>query len=405
MDRGTALAGRIEGLRALSLGPATIGTDLCQLVRGIRPVALVAPNSSADDLYRLAYSGGTTGKPKAVAGTHRVGIAMLNIMLSEWEWPSQIRQLMCAQLSHAGSAMFLPTLLRGGSMVIMPTFDPLKVMQAIEKHRINCVLLVPTMIYALLDHPRFSEFDLSSLETIFYGASAMSPTRLREGLTRLGPVFFQFYGQVEAPMTVCVMRRGDHVADDPRRLASCGRPVPWVHVSLLDEQMRPVPDGVPGEICVRGPLVMAGYHNRPEQTAEALAGGWLHTGDVAVRDQSGFLRIVDRKKDMIVTGGFNVYPREIEDVLGSHPAVASCAVIGLPHAYWGEAVSAVVVLRAGEQPCADSLQTLVREKKGSAHVPKSIEFVEALPLTPAGKIDKKALRAGYLSRSDTLVTQ
>ena len=405
MERGMALAGRVEGLLILSLGPAAVGHDLCEVARGMRPTALMAPSSSADDLYRLAYSGGTTGKPKAVAGTHRVGSAMLSIMLSEWEWPSEMRQLMCAHLSHAGSAMFLPTLLRGGSMVIMPSFDPLMVLQAIEKYRINCVLLVPTMIYALLDHPRFSEFDLSSLETIFYGASAMSPTRLREGIARLGPVFFQFYGQVEAPMTICVMRRGEHVADDPHRLASCGRPVPWVHVSLLDEQLRPVPDGMPGEICVRGPLVMAGYHDRPEQSAEALSGGWLHTGDVAVRDECGFMRIVDRKKDMIVTGGFNVYPREVEDVLGSHPAVASCAVIGLPDAYWGEAVTAVVVLRAGEGPCADSLRTLVREKKGAAQVPKSIDFVDSLPLTAAGKIDKKALRAAYMSRAETSAIQ
>jgi fatty-acyl-CoA synthase len=405
MDRAMALAARIEGLLALSLGPAEIGRDLCELAHEMHPMTLVAPNSSGNDLYRLAYSGGTTGQPKAVAGTHRVGAAMLSIMLSEWEWPSDMRQLMCAHLSHAGSAMFLPTLLRGGSMVIMPAFEPLKVLEAIEKHRINCVLLVPTMIYALLDHPRFSEFDLSSIETIFYGASAMSPTRLREGIERLGPVFFQFYGQVEAPMTMCVMRRGDHVADDPHRLASCGRPVPWMHVSLLDEQMQPVPDGKPGEICVRGPLVMARYHDRPEQTAEALSGGWLHTGDVAIRDEYGFMHIVDRKKDMIVTGGFNVYPREIELVLGSHPAVASCAVIGLPDAYWGEAVTAVVVLRAGEQPCADSLRTLVREMKGPAQVPKAIDFVDALPLTAAGKIDKKVLRAAYMSRADRAAIQ
>ena len=150
---------------------------------------------------------------------------------------------------------------------------------------------------------------------------------------------------------------------------------------------------------------MAGYHDRPEQSAEALAGGWLHTGDVAIRDESGFMRIVDRKKDVIVTGGFNVYPREVEDVLGGHPDVASCAVIGVPDAYWGEAVTAVVVLRAGEMPSVDSLRTLVREKKGAAQVPKSIDFVDSLPLTAAGKIDKKALRAAYLSRAVTSASQ
>ncbi|MGF6899859.1 AMP-binding protein [Paraburkholderia sp. GAS348] len=404
-ERGTALAGATDGLLALSIGPATTGRNLCELVGKMEPEALVAPDTSPEDVYRLSYSGGTTGKPKAVAGTHRVGAAMLSILMAEWEWPAEVKQLMCAHLSHAGSAMFLPTLLRGGAMVIMRGFDPLKVLQAIEKHRITCVLLVPTMIYALLDHPRATEFDLSSLETVFYGAAAMSPTRLRQGLARLGPVFFQWYGQVEAPMTVCVMRRADHVSDDPERLASCGRPVPWVHVELLDEQMRRVPDGVAGEICVRGPLVMARYHNRPEQTADALAGGWLHTGDVAVRDKGGFLRIVDRKKDMIVSGGFNVYPREVEDVLSGHPSVASCAVVGLPDPYWGEVVTAFVVLRTDEKHCTESLQALVREKKGPAQVPKVIEFVDELPLTAVGKIDKKSLRANYKLCSDRTVTQ
>ncbi|NGY06992.1 AMP-binding protein [Solimonas terrae] len=394
-ERGAALAELAPTLKLLTLGPARSGTDLAALATRMQPAPLIAPQTNGDEPYRLSYSGGTTGKPKAVVGTHRIGIAVLNIQLAEWEWPSQIRQLMCAPLSHAGAAMFLPTLLRGGSLVILPGFDPIRVMEAIQKHRITCALLVPTMIYALLDHPRLGDFDLSSLETIFYGASAMSPTRLREGIQRLGPIFFQFYGQVEAPMTVCVLRRAEHDVDSPERLASCGRPVPWVQVDLLDDEMRPVPHGEPGEICVRGTLVMSGYHQRPEQTAEAFAGGWLHTGDVAIRDPQGFLRIVDRKKDMIVTGGFNVYPREVEDVLGSHPAVSANAVIGIPDAHWGEAVTAVVVLRHGMEPCADELRALVRERKGSVQTPKSIFFVDALPLTPVGKPDKKALRAHY----------
>jgi fatty-acyl-CoA synthase len=240
-----------------------------------------------------------------------------------------------------------------------------------------------------------TEFDLSSLETVFYGASAISPARLREAIAKFGPIFFQFYGQVEAPMTIAVLRRAEHDITNPARLASCGRPVPWVDVALLDDTLREVPEGEPGEICVRGPLVMAGYFNRAELTAEALAGGWLHTGDVAVRDADGFLRIVDRKKDMIVTGGFNVYPREIEDVLSHHPAVSSCAVIGIPDEHWGEAVKAVVVLRNGAVADADELKAFVRERKGSVQTPKSVEFVAAIPLTPVGKPDKKLLRAQY----------
>ena len=394
--RAADIHARATGLsHLLSLGAGVPGTNLNNLAARFNTAPLTAPQLTGENIYRLTYSGGTTGRPKAIVNTHRMGLALLTIQLAEWEWPSDIRQLVCAPLSHAGAAMFLPTLLRGGSLLLLPSFDPLDVLRAIERYRITCVLLVPTMIYALLDHPRFGEFDLSSLETVFYGASSMSPTRLQEAIERLGPIFFQFYGQSEAPMSLTILRRADHQLDDPLRLASCGRPVPWVDVALLDDRHRRVPVGEPGEICARGPLVMSGYHNRPEQSAEALAGGWLHTGDVAIEDGEGFLRIVDRKKDMIVTGGFNVYPREIEDVLGRHPLVSNSAVVGVPDPRWGEAVKAVVVLRPGAALCADELIALVRDKKGPVQAPKSVDFVESIPMTALGKPDKKALRARY----------
>ena len=218
---------------------------------------------------------------------------------------------------------------------------------------------------------------------------------MKEAIERIGPVFFQFYGQAEAPMSITSMRKSEHDVNDMRRLASCGRPSPWVHVELLDSQHRPVPDGEPGEICVRGPLVMDGYRDNPELTAEVFAGGWLHTGDVAVRDPGGFLRIIDRTKDMIVTGGFNVYPREIEDIIGQHPAVSQVAVIGVPHPKWGEAVKALVVLRPGQTARAEELIAMVAERKGSFQAPKVVEFIDAIPQTAVGKPDKKALRVRY----------
>jgi fatty-acyl-CoA synthase len=280
-------------------------------------------------------------------------------------------------------------------MVVLPGFEPTAVLEAIQKYRITCVLLVPTMIYALLDHPRLKEYDLSSLEIIYYGASSISPSRLKEGIEKLGPIFFQFYGQAEAPMSVTTMRRAEHDPNDLRRLASCGRPVPWVRVALLDDDCNPVSDGEPGEICVQGPLLMSGYLNKPDQTADAFKAGWLQTGDVAVRDPDGFLRIVDRKKDMIVTGGFNVFPREVEDVLSSHPAVAAAAVIGVPHEKWGEAVKALVVLRQGAEASEAELIALVRDRKGVVQAPKSIDFVDQIPVSGLGKPDKKAIRARY----------
>jgi len=394
-ERAAELARGAPGLRLFAFGPSPLGADLCALAAGCTPAPLVAPKVGPSDVMRMGYSGGTTGKPKALASVHRTAMATVSIMLAEWEWPNPPRVLSCTPLSHAGAAMFLPTLMKGGTMRVLPAFEQVAVMQAIQEHRLNCMLLVPTMIYALLDHPRFDEFDLSSLETVFYGASAISPARLKEAIERIGPVFFQFYGQAEAPMTVTVLRKAEHDVHDLRRLASCGRPVPWVQVALLDAANRPVPDGEPGEICVRGPLVFDGYRDNPELTAQAFAGGWLHSGDVAVRDPGGFLRIVDRTKDMIVSGGFNIYPREIEDILSEHPSVSQAAVIGLPHPKWGEAVKALVVLRPGMSASIEDLVARVTARKGSFQAPKSVEFIDAIPQTAVGKPDKKALRARF----------
>lgn len=393
--RAAELAERVPGLRLVALGESPLGDDLCALAERFTPQRLVAPRVQASDVTRLGYSGGTTGKPKSLTTTQRVSLATLQLMMAEWEWPSPPRVLSCAPLSHAGAAMALPTLLKGGTLMVLPGFEPVAVMQAIQDHRINCMLVVPTMIYALLDHPRFDEFDLSSLETVFYGASAMSPARLKEAIERIGPVFAQYYGQAEVPMVITYMRKADHDPNDLRRLASCGRPTPWLRIELLDAENRPVPDGEPGEICVQGPLVFDGYRDNAELTAQTWAGGWHHTGDVAVRDPDGFLRIVDRTKDMIITGGFNVYPREIEDILSEHPAVAQVAVIGAPHPKWGEAVKAVVVLRPGQTATPDELTALVAARKGSFQAPKAVQFVETIPQTPVGKPDKKAVRALY----------
>lgn len=296
--------------------------------------------------------------------------------------------------------MFMPALLRGGTFLILPRFDPLQVLQMIEEHRINCMMLVPTMIYALLDHPRFDEFDLSSLETVFYGASAISPARLKEAIERVGPVFAQFYGQAEAPMVLTYMAKADHDVNDMQRLASCGRPSPYVRLELLDADGNPVPDGEPGEICVQGPLVMDGYRD-PELTRDVFHRGWLHTGDVAIRDSEGFLRIVDRTKDMIISGGFNIYPREIENIIAEHPAVAEIAVIGVPDEKWGEAVKAIVVLKPGASATAEEIAGPVAKRKGSYQAPKTVEFVDTLPQTPVGKPDKKVLRTRYAELAST----
>ncbi|HET7311555.1 MAG TPA: AMP-binding protein [Mycobacteriales bacterium] len=403
-ERAGELRDRVPGLKTLlSLGPSENGTDLIELAKSFTPKPLRAPTVDPEDVSGLTYTGGTTGKSKGVMQTYRSGATLCQIQMAEWEWPEETRFLISTPLSHAGAAFFVPTLLRGGSIVVLPGFEPTAVLEAIQKYKITATMLVPTMLYILLDHPKLADYDLSSLETVYYGASAMSPTRLKEAIGKFGSIFFQFFGQSECGMTIAVLKKEEHDTSDMARLATCGRPTPWLKVALLDDDLNEVPDGDPGEICVRGSLVMKGYWNKPEQTEEALKGGWLHTGDIARKDADGFLTIVDRKKDMIVSGGFNVFPREIEDVIGTHPGVAQVAVIGVPDEKWGEAVKAVVVRRPDATVEADELITLVKERKGAVHQPKSVDFVDAIPLSALGKPDKKALRAHYWQGSDRQV--
>jgi fatty-acyl-CoA synthase len=397
-DLAAALKARVPALQLLAFGPSRHGDDYLALAAGFPPAPLVVPDIRPDDTASINFTGGTTGKPKGVMSAYRTTAYMTQIQLAEWEFPEELRMLIATPLSHAAAAFFIPVLQKGGAFYVMQGFSPDAFFDMVEKHRITATMLVPVMLYFLLDSPRADSADMSSMESIFYGASPMSPARLQQGLEKWGQVFYQFFGQSEAPMVIANMRRKDHDLSKPQRLASCGRPSPWVHLALLDAENQPVPPGEPGEICVRGPLLMKGYKDMPEQTAEAFAGGWLHTGDVGRLDEEGFLYIVDRTKDMIVTGGFNVFPREVEDVLSTHAAVTQVVVVGVPDERWGEAVKAVVVLKPGSEASAaltEELVQLVKAAKGSVQAPKSIDYVQAIPLTPVGKPDKKAVRARY----------
>ncbi len=393
--------------KVLTIGPVPeelshVGVDLNAAAASFDPVPLEAVTLEADHIVSITYTGGTTGKPKGVIGTSRQMHTMTQIQMAEWEWPESPRFLMCTPLSHAGAAFFVPTVLKGGCLYVLAKFDPAEVLRTIEEQRITATMLVPSMLYALMDHPDSQTRDLSSLETVYYGASAINPVRLKEAIDRFGPIFAQYYGQSEAPMAITYLAKDDHVSGDERRLASCGRPSAFIRTALLGEDGAPVPVGEPGEICVAGPLLAGGYWNLPDETAETFRDGWMHTGDVAREDEDGFWYIVDRTKDMIVTGGFNVFPREVEDVVAAHPAVAQVGVIGTPHEKFGEAVTAIVVLRSDAARDEESIarmtteiQDMVKERKGSVQAPKQVIVADALPLTALGKPDKKALRAQY----------
>jgi fatty-acyl-CoA synthase len=350
----------------------------------------------------LNYTGGTTGKSKGALRTHRQLSGFANAILADFEIPDTPSYLAVAPISHVAGTKVLPTLMRGGTVHMLKGFDPEAVFKTIARERINFTLLVPTMIYVMLDHPALDKTDLSSLELLLYGASAMSPSRLVEGIERIGPVFSQLYGQTEC-YPVSVLRKKDHDPKTPELFLSCGFPIAACQVKILDNDDQEVATGEAGEICVRAAHVMAEYWKRPDITAETLKSGWLHTGDVARKDERGYMFILDRKKDMIVSGGFNIFPREIEDVLSRHADVAMVAVVGVPDEKWGEAVTAVVVARQGARPDADELINLVKARKGSAHAPKHIKFVTELPMTGVGKVDKKVLKAGFWTGRDRMV--
>jgi fatty-acyl-CoA synthase len=392
--RGGELAAKAAGLEVvLTMGKADFGSDLvaaADKIGAATPVDLAGP----DDIANIGYTGGTTGKSKGALRRHRSLAAMTLAVAADFELPDVPRYLAAAPITHVSGTKVTPSLLKGGTVHLLKGFEPEKFLATIAREQINCTLMVPTMIYVLLDHPRLETADLSSLELVLYGASPMSPTRLVEALERIGPKFSQLYGQTEC-YPVSLLGRADHDARRPELFTSCGFPVASCRVSLRDDDNSEVAPGEAGEICVRAPQAMEEYWKRPEQTAETFKGGWLHTGDIARADERGYLYIVDRKKDMIVSGGFNIYPREVEDVLSAHPDVAMAAVIGVPHEKWGEAVTALVVVKPGAQREPEALMQLVKERKGSPHAPKQVEFVDSLPLTAVGKVDKKVLRAKY----------
>jgi len=406
VERALGLLEKVPSLKQiLTIGPVPealaghAAVDLTAEAAKYSPAPLTAADLPLDHIGGMTYTGGTTGRPKGVMGTTQSITTMTTVQLAEWEWPQNPRFLMCTPLSHAGAAFFTPVIVKGGELIVLTKFDPAEVLRVIEEQKISATMLVPSMIYALMDHPDSRTRDLSSLETVYYGASAMNPVRLKEAINRFGPIFAQYYGQSEAPMVITYLAKGDH---DEKRLTSCGRPTLFARTALLGEDGNPVPQGEVGEICVSGPLLCGGYWNLPEETSKTFHDGWMHTGDLAREDEDGFWYIVDRTKDMIVTGGFNVFPREVEDVVAEHPSIAQVCVIGTPDEKWGEAVTAVVVLRPDAPSDAQSVATMtaeiqaaVKERKGSVQSPKQVIVVDSVPVTALGKPDKKSVRAQF----------
>ena len=385
-------------LKALVVASGTNGLprtyDYEALIAGIGPCEDAL--RSGDDLACIFYTGGTTGKAKGVMLSHRNLWVNAIVTSMSFGFNEATVALHAGPLFHLGAgARVYTTSLMGGQHIVLPRFTPADVLAAIAEHKITVATFVPTMLGMILQLPDLDRYDLSSLKLITYGASPMPETVLHEALRRFpGIRFAQSYGMTELSPVATILEAEDHLPSAPRhRLRSAGRPIVSAEVRIADAEDRELEQGEIGEIQVRGPMVMTGYWRQPELTAKALQGGWMHTGDSGYFDQDGYLYVSDRIKDMIITGGENVYSIEVENAVGSHPDVLQCAVIGIPHPKWGEAVHAVVVLRSGAALSAADITAHCRTVIADYKCPRSVEFrADPLPLSSANKVNKEMLR-------------
>ncbi len=346
-----------------------------------------------EDLYGVFYTGGTTGDPKGVMLSHRACLTSAMGSLVTTDLLSRGGVLLhTAPMFHlADIAAWNIGNLTGSTHVIVPSFTPAGAIEAIEKHKVTDSLLVPTMIQLLVDAPQAAAADLSSVRHVLYGASPISETVLAKARdTFPNAAFTQAYGMTEVAPVATLLTAEDHL--DPALARSCGRPAAHSEVRIVDPDDRELGRGRVGEIAVRGDHVMTGYWNKPSETEAALRNGWMHTGDAGYLDERGYVFLVDRIKDMIITGGENVYSTEVENAAAKHPAVAQVAVVGIPDEHWGERVHAVLVVHPGAAVTLEELQGFCRDLIASYKLPRSIEVVEALPISGTGKILKRELR-------------
>lgn len=343
---------------------------------------------AADDAAVILYTSGTTSGPKGAILTHGNLLSNIRQYQALVCIPSRSVNLQLSPLYHAANIFCFVHLFTGGSTVFVDKVTPQVILEAIQRHRVTFMFTVPTVLYGILDCGEIGRYDLSSLTTLQYGGAAITGARLDAALAAFGECLLHSYGMTETTSHASILGKKEH------RLAvgSVGRPLPGIEMRIVDDRGKDCSVGAVGEILVRGANVTVGYWRKPAETAEALAGGWLHTGDLGQISDAGFFYIVGRKKDMIISGGVNIYPRDIEDVIARHPAIAEVAVFGMPDDVWGEAVAAAVVPRPGWDVDPEVLKAFVRETLGGFKVPKAIYCMEALPKNASGKILKRELR-------------
>jgi fatty-acyl-CoA synthase len=412
-DEVAELKQQVPTLRHLVCIDTTNGSDpsLELFMEGAEGAADVDWGDAGGNIERLVGlvpTGGTTGPAKGVRVTSLAWGTMLEMASQYWRGDCDEPVSLCvAPLSHAAGVVAFAMFSLGATNVVLPGFEPLEVLQAIERHKVTHLFLPPTGLYKLLAQPEISRFDYSSLRVFLLAGSPVSPDKLKQAVEIFGPCMCQSYGQTEAPMlltwldqeTVAAAAGGNH----PERLRSCGRPTSAVRLGIMDDDGRLLQANQTGEIVARGSLVTPGYYNLPDATAEVRKFGWHHTGDVGYRDNDGFYYIADRKKDMIISGGFNVFSAEVEAGIMALAEVHECAVIGVPDDTWGEAVKAIIVLRDAATLDERAVIEHCKAKLGGVKTPKSVEFRSEIPKTPAGKTDRKTLRAPYWAGKDRAV--
>jgi acyl-CoA synthetase (AMP-forming)/AMP-acid ligase II len=351
-----------------------------------------------DEVVTLFSSGGTTGRPKGVMMTHLAWQTWIAAAQRIY-WHEHAIHLVVAPMTHAAGGVTLMMSAMGASNVILPGFDPVRVMSAIESYKVTHLFLPPTAIYRLLAHPQVRNFDYRSLRYFNYASAPMAPERIKEAMEVFGPVMMTGFGQTEIGPNATFFSPEEHARalreGDERRFTSCGRPTLFARVEIMDEHGVLQPPDTLGELVVRSSAVMKGYYDNPEETARVSTHGWHHTGDVGYKDADGWVYLVDRKRDMLISGGFNIFPAEIEKVLISHPAIQDCAVVGVPDEQWGEAVKAVLELKAGCAVEPEELSALCRAKLSGFKVPKSFEIWPELPRTAAGKVMRRRVREHF----------
>lgn len=361
-----------------------------------------------DQVFRVSCTGGTTGIPKGVRHNHLSYEINTAAYLALWHFDEPPTFLLTAPMTHAGGALAPPVFALGGTVRMLAKADPLRIMQVMQDERVHATMLPPTVLYMMLDHPQVRDFDYSALRYLYFAAAPMAADKIRRAIDIFGPVMAQFFGQTEVATTITHMSPQEYAeaASDPakeHRLRSAGRPGPFTVAAIMGEDGALLPDGEVGEIVVRSNQVMSGYIDAEEATAAVFAHGWHHTGDLGYRDGDGYYYLVDRKRDLVISGGFNVYPGEVERIVLGHPAVQDCAVIGVPDDKWGEALTAVVQPVPGATATEEEIRSWCRERLSGVMCPKHVLFRDELPRSPVGKVLKRVIRDEFWKGRDRAI--